>query len=109
MLLLNLNLEQRVIWFISEVTGRKLDKLHLSSRLLHDLGIDGDDAAELVTKYAEAFQVDMKEFEFGKYFRSEPNLVSIFDRKQTLDSMLPLTIRDLVEYALRGHCAGHSH
>lgn len=102
-LLLSLNLEQRIIWFVAQVSGCKLEKLQTGSRLLHDLGIDGDDAVELLSEYSEVFQVDMGGFEFGKYFGPEASF-SLF-RSRPQQELTPITIGDLVEYARRGHYA----
>ncbi|HEY4651343.1 MAG TPA: DUF1493 family protein [Pontibacter sp.] len=42
-----------------------------NSEIEFDLGITGDDAEELVAKFAEKYNVDLKEFEFNKYFSPE--------------------------------------
>jgi acyl carrier protein len=56
-LMLEADLEQRVIRFVARKTGLQVDAVTPSSRLLHDLRIDGDDAEELLTEYSEAFEV----------------------------------------------------
>jgi hypothetical protein len=40
------------------------ERIRPESRLLHDLGIDGDDAGYLLTDYAKTFQVDTSGFDF---------------------------------------------
>ncbi len=47
------------------------EKLSDADRLQHDLGLDGNDAAQFLAKFAERFGVDMSSFEFGKYFGKE--------------------------------------
>ena len=48
----------------------------LESRLLHDLGINGDDAECLMMEFSEKFGVDMSGFDFRKFFMGEPHLFS---------------------------------
>jgi acyl carrier protein len=42
-----------------------------STRLLHDLGIDADDAAEILAAFSEKFSVDLSSFPFSMHFGSE--------------------------------------
>jgi hypothetical protein len=43
-----------------------------ASRLLQDLGIDGDDAAEVLDECVDTLGFDMSGLEWSKYFHSEP-------------------------------------
>jgi hypothetical protein len=54
------------------------EKIKLESRLLHDLGINGDDAEYLLMDYSKTFHVDMSEFNFWKFFMGEPNLFNFW-------------------------------
>jgi len=47
------------------------EKLKDTDRLQHDLGLDGNDAAQFLQKFADRFEVDMSSFEFAKYFGRE--------------------------------------
>jgi hypothetical protein len=53
--------EERVLTFVAEGMGVKRSKLSLSSRLNHDLGIDGDEAAEFPEHFQTRFHVDLGE------------------------------------------------
>jgi hypothetical protein len=52
-------LEQRIIAFTAKERGMKPDRIHLSSRLSHDLGMEGDDAVEFFEKFSKEFDVDL--------------------------------------------------
>ena len=74
------------------------EKIKPDSRLGRDLGIDGDDASELIERFAEVFEVDMTNFEFHMYFGSESWAYSIyllFKRNKTGE----ITISHLEEVA----------
>src|SRR3954470_8280058 len=90
---LNESYEQRVIRFVAERIGRRVQEVHGESRLSEDLGIDGDDAADLLSQFAETFAVDMTHFEFSKYFRSEGLFATVPLRFGAL------TIQDLIRSA----------
>lgn len=96
-LMLDADVEQRVIRFIARKTGLQFEQVKPSSRLLHDLQIDGDDAEELLTAYSDAFAVDLTGFNFGRHFRSEPDILTIWLRKN--DHLLPVTVSQLVQAA----------
>jgi hypothetical protein len=99
-LMLDSDLQQRVILFVATSVALDPRTIDLSSRLLHDLGIDGDDASELLTDYSHVFQVDMQEFDFRRHFRSEPNLLAVLHR--TTSRLVPVTLRELVGSARLG-------
>ncbi|MGD1890256.1 MAG: DUF1493 family protein [Cyclobacteriaceae bacterium] len=48
----------------------------LKSNIEKDFGISGDDAGDLMTKFAEKYQVDLSEFDFERYFTSEGSIGS---------------------------------
>lgn len=52
-------LEERIVAFTAKETGMKAHRIALSSRLSHDLGIDGDDAVKFFDKYGKEFSVDL--------------------------------------------------
>lgn len=90
---------------LANKSGIKPESILPDHRLLQDLGIDGDDAVELINSIARRFQIDMTGFDIEAYFRSEPNLFSIFRRRsrvlRELALKVPLTVRDLQEMAER--------
>jgi acyl carrier protein len=69
--------EKAVFQLVYRRSGRPVSTLSSQDRLLQDLGIDGDDAAELLLELSRAFQIDMSTLEMAKHFRSEPNLFSV--------------------------------
>src|SRR4051812_45928259 len=100
-LMLDGDYDKWIIKMISDATGWHPDQILINSRLNHDLGIDGD-AAELLTEYAEAFAVDMSEFQFPRYFRNEPHLLNFWRWIPGQGSkLMPITVRNLVEAAKR--------
>ncbi len=97
---------EKIIDFISDFCRISKDKLSASKSLLYDLGIDGDDAMDLLDAYSDKFCVDMSNFKFDEYFGSEG-----FDFFKSLYELLfyrkklrlkKLTVGDLVEAAKRG-------
>jgi len=61
--------EHNVISFISELLSAK--SLSLETRIGEDLGVDGDDAVELLEEYSKRFSVDISNFSFDDYFGPE--------------------------------------
>ena len=64
-------LTQDVVHFVSKEIGEKLSHLQPNSRILHDLGVDGDDAFELIIKFCKHYEVDSSDFQYNQYFGSE--------------------------------------
>jgi hypothetical protein len=48
-----------IIKFISELTSVKAEKISPNTLINIDLGVDGDDGAELLEEYAKRFNVDL--------------------------------------------------
>ncbi len=61
----------------------------LSTQIEDDLGVTGMEAAELITKFAEHFNVDIRAFNFDDYFHPEPGMF-IYPRQIKI-----LTVGDL--------------
>ena len=87
------------------------ERLAPSSRLLHDLGIDADDAEEILADFSKSFGVDLSSFTFQRHFGSEldagPRWVvrKIFGAAAVRKS--PITVQDLVDAANRGKWIEH--
>jgi hypothetical protein len=87
------------------------ERLTPRSRLLHDVGIDADDASEILSDFSERFAVDLSSFAFQRHFGSEldagPRWVvrKIFGGEAVRKS--PVTVQDLVEAANRGRWIEH--
>ena len=72
----DLTFEQQVKELVAKETEVRIERLTLETDLLKDLGVDGNDALELLEKYWEVFHVDLLQFKFSKHFGPEggPNL-----------------------------------
>ncbi|MGK8204740.1 DUF1493 family protein [Burkholderia cenocepacia] len=86
--------------------GGKLD-LQPASRLEQDLGVTGLDAVEFIDKWAEAFNVDAKDFPYRRYFGPEgqellSSLVGLFSKRHRRPARVPLTLGMLAEATRRG-------
>ncbi len=92
--------------FLSEQWRVRPERLTPDTRLLHDLGIDGDDAEEILTDFAEQFQVDLSAFRFTEHFGSELDagprwvLRKIFGGDAVRKT--PVTLQALVDAATSG-------
>lgn len=54
-----------------ELSLRSSIGLSSETRLVEDLRVDGDDALELIEKFAERYQVDLSGFDSRQYFEEE--------------------------------------
>jgi hypothetical protein len=54
------DLQERIIEFTAKERGIKRKRILLSSRLGHDLRMDGDDAVEFFEKFGKDFNVDLE-------------------------------------------------
>ncbi|WP_374981918.1 DUF1493 family protein [Pseudomonas solani] len=94
--------QKKILEFLSQEFLINKESITLESSLFHDLGIDGEDASELLNSYAIRFNVDVKDIDFMRHFGNEgtatpfallKNLLT--GNKQT--NKIPITINDLVE------------
>lgn len=88
-------------------TGLKAEDVRSESRLLHDLGITGDDAAEFIEEFAQIFSVDMSAFPFRRYFTGEPGFLHMLRTfkmrsEPVWKGKAYLTVAQLVDAALAG-------
>jgi hypothetical protein len=98
---------RQIIEMVARKAGVRANAVSLETKLLHDLGIDGDDAEEFLTDFAHEFSVDMTGFSFMDHFGAElwwrflPTFFGCkpgdYERKQ------PLTVKDLIAAAERKH------
>jgi hypothetical protein len=98
-------IEQRVYLLVEHMTGVRAERMRQNPEMALNRTIDGDDARDLIQKFAEEFRVDMSGYAHEKYFGSEgirdPISVVvgwITNRKK----FEPLTSQHLVEVARRG-------
>ena len=93
----------KLILFLSEQTLVKASKITESTRIGEDLGVDGDDAVELLLEYSRIFKVDLSEFKYDEYFGPEgcnPFLIPVY--LLGMRKMKILTVGDLMGGILSG-------
>ena len=64
-----MEIEARIVTLVRPFVGR--ESISLATRLWQDLHIGGDDADELMTAFAEQFEVDMAGFDPMRFFPDE--------------------------------------
>jgi hypothetical protein len=69
-------LEKHIIALVVKETGTEGKSVDLTSRLSHDIGMDGDDAVEFFEKFGEQFHVDLNALgnHWHQHFVSEGTL-----------------------------------
>jgi hypothetical protein len=84
-----LGIEAGLLRMVTEIGGLPKGEVNLQSRLLHDLGIAGTEAAELLFAFSREFVVDMTEFKFEEYFPNQavPGMRSVRDFIRTLKDL----------------------
>ena len=78
------NLADRVRQFVCDFWYENPRRLRADTRLEEDLGMTGEDAAEFLEAFAEAFEVDLTGIEFHKHFglgvrRPDPVLAALVE------------------------------
>ena len=92
--------DEDIILFLSEFCRIPSEKININSSIQDDLGVDGDDAGDLMREYSQKFRVDLSAFEFKKYFGDEPSILSIFSIHLGIE---PIFVRDLIQFARLGY------
>jgi acyl carrier protein len=95
-------LEEEVAAFLANSCSVPRHKPQATSCLQTDIGVDGDEAAELMLAFAERFQVSLEPFEFQKYFYDEWSLVNpicLVGRLSLVFFESDTTVGDLVKSA----------
>lgn len=98
----NRDLEQitaDIISVVSRKSGVKPATITLSTRLLHDLHIYGDDAEEVLSEIGRTYQIDFSGFDFQQYFFPEGFafwIIPSFLKRRLLSKKCPITIQELV-------------
>lgn len=92
---------RRVRDLICELTGAAPEDVTEATCLQRDLGVEGDDAGELMTAFAERFGVDLDRFDFEAHFDVEAGFdpvrylfLKAFRPKKLHKA--PVTVSDLV-------------
>jgi acyl carrier protein len=64
-------LSKELVDFVIERSFTKRDIVTPDTRLMHDLGLNGDDAIEFMMEYGKRFNVDLSRFFANEYFDGE--------------------------------------
>jgi hypothetical protein len=90
-------LANEVTQFVADARGMSPNRILPTSRLLEDLGLDGDDALELMLDFFARFHVSKGGFVFNQYFGPEAGWspLAFLWRKP----VIPITIQDLIDSA----------
>ena len=67
----SIELSQSLVTFLSEELSVPSSRISATTRLLQDLGVDGDDGVELIQSYGLRFGVDLFGFEPARHFSPE--------------------------------------
>jgi acyl carrier protein len=91
---------QGVIELVAEQTGVSPSRITATTRIGEDLGVDGDDASDLITAFATRFQVDIAAFNFSRHFGPEAGFSPFCIHPSP--PLEPVTVGQLAESAERG-------
>jgi hypothetical protein len=105
--------EKRIIEFIGEQSGVNTSRIDLGTTLFGDLGIDGDDASDLMKCFGEKFKVDMSSYKHELHFGPEASFCPQFlvqlllvrwflSEQRKVGTIIPITVRHLLEAAQSG-------
>ena len=95
------SLSEAVARFVADKVGVRHNKVTKDSRLREDLGVDGDDAYDLLIVFAKKFHVRDENFVLADHFGPEASwfpFAFMFRRKR----LLPMTMQDLIDSAAAG-------
>jgi len=91
-------ISRELVEFVSSELRIGSDRLQPTTRLLHDLGVDGDDGSELIEAFGRRFAVDLSAFEPARHFGAEG--LNVFAWlwgmiRGTPSELIPITLADL--------------
>ncbi len=99
--------------FVAAQVGVSVESLSDVTTLFGDLGVDGDDAGELMSAYGVRFGVDLSEYDHRDHFGNEGlsplflvSWLTALLRRGTPEArahLRPVSIGDLIESARVGH------
>jgi uncharacterized protein DUF1493 len=97
------NLELAVMEFVARETSARLSALSLDTRLREDLGVDGQDAADLFNDFSATFGVDLSSFHLSEHFGPEASFSGLRTIAESVTGKVrystSVRIRDLVKAA----------
>jgi hypothetical protein len=114
--------ETEVLEFVARKLAVRRDKLSVSTTLLGDLGVAGDDGEQFMKQFSDQFHVDLSQLDSLRHFGPEQaiwpwqipgvlfwTLAGLFGFRFSRRSaeeragLVPITIGDLVRAARAGH------
>jgi acyl carrier protein len=97
--------EQEVIALVAKKTGRPASSI-TPEKTFYQLGIDGDDAVELIAELCKRYEVPTEKINLSRYVGPEGSgilnhIIYAFSRKntQSTEERAELRIRDLIQAA----------
>lgn len=87
---------QKLILFVRDQIREYKRAITRETSIEDDLGVTGEEAAELLDAFSDKFKVDISKFDFKKYFNDEPTAFT-YARK-----LLPFTIGHLEKAMIAG-------
>jgi acyl carrier protein len=100
-------IEDAIRDFTAHQVGVKAAKLAMTSRLLQDLGVDGDDAVEFFQAFQRTFDVNLEKLRENWSVHFHPEGVGgslpfqgLFDSRPFPGQEVPISIQDLIDAAL---------
>lgn len=97
---MQMDAEECVFLVLARRSGLDRSQISASSRLVQDLKIDGDDAIDALLEISKQCGMEITHFDTSLYFRSEPNLLSIFRSKRS--PQREMTVGQMVAAARQG-------
>jgi acyl carrier protein len=64
-------MDAQIIEFVAEYVGISAKDITSDTRLFGDLGVDGDDGVELLSRFADRFSVNMAACDMSRHFGPE--------------------------------------
>jgi hypothetical protein len=98
----NTKLAEQVTDMIADQTRCNRSKVRPQADLFLDLGVDGDDAEDLLRRFREEFGVNLEALQFGRHFGPEgfnPLVFLLPSWWRWKRERIPVTVADLVEAA----------
>jgi hypothetical protein len=111
------SLQEQVVSFVAQERCAPQHRVRMDSTICGELGVDGDDAAELIEEFAKHFSVDLSGYDHKRYFGPEGFnpfamlwvlLLQLLGRTpEQAAGLCPLTVGDLVAAAAAGRWIKH--
>jgi acyl carrier protein len=93
--------EQVIAGILRENHGIRATQIQSDTAINKDLGIDGDDAVELLQAIKTEFQIDIRDFQFDEFFGPESvGLLNLFGRviRGDIPKLRRLSLSELAHY-----------